>query len=100
MRPEGNRTSLPLAAKGRRLRTGTHSGVGLAKELEQIDLIRREGVALGADGMRGIQGRDTLQERGRHAELAELRLERVRRRIVVDHDRTCKGGDEAAGRVL
>lgn len=85
--------SLPLASTsaegGGSKRSNTHSRKGLAKQLEQVDLVRVERVAFLADGMRRRQCRDTLEQRSRHAELAELRLEGMRCGVIVDHDRAC-----------
>lgn len=76
----------------------THRREGLAKQLQQVDLVRVERVSGLADDVRRVECRDTLEERGRHAELTELRLEGMRRRFVVDQDGTCKseGGQPGA----
>lgn len=68
---------------------GTHSSQRLSEELEQVNLVRVEGITLLADGVIGIEGRNSTGKMGRESELAELRLEGVGSGLLAHHDGPC-----------
>lgn len=76
------------------LEVQTHDGFDLegrekvVEEHEEVDLVRLEHFALCANHEIVVNGRDTFDELGGHAEFTQLRLDGMRRNRVFHHDWT------------
>ena len=83
----GLRHDLELGVSARTVCEPTHCREELAEQLDDVDLVRLELVALLADRIGRIERRHAAVEPAGHAELAEAGLEAVRRPIAgVQHD--------------
>jgi hypothetical protein len=82
------KSKLRKAKKGGK-RGKTHSRERLSEQLQQVDLIRVQRVALLAHDVGVVERGNTLEEGRRHAEFAELGLEGMGRGVVVDVNGAC-----------
>ena len=90
----GLRHDLELGASARPEGEPTHCREELAEQLDDVDLVRLELVALLADRIGRVERRHAAVESTGHAELAEAGLEAVRRAVAgVQHDRTGRHDD-------